>query len=444
MQVHVESLSKIKKKINFEIPADRVDVEIDKAYEEIRKRAEIKGFRKGKAPMSFIQKNYGAMMEQDVIKNLFSETYFKALHDEKLYPVEHPVIESDELKKGEPFRYSATVEIYPEVTAANYKGLEVMKERFVMDPEVVDRRINEIRENMAQLQPAEEGRSAALGDFLTIDFKGFIDGVQFENGSAEDFHLELGAGRFIPGFEEQIVGVKCGEGKNINVTFPEDYGNKELAGKEATFEVAVKEIKVKQLPEIDDEFAKEIGEFDSLDQMKSKIAEVYESQERDRIDGDLRDRIVKTIVEKNPLEIPGAMVDKQLQIMLDGTKKRLTREKLSLEMVGMDDEKYKSQYRDRAEEQVKGALLLDSIAEQEGIKVEDSDIDEKIREMAEERKQELEPLKQYYDQNKNARDFLKDQIREDKIFGFLEKNAAVKEVSREELSAKPDAPQIIV
>jgi len=444
MQVKVESLSKIKKKINFEIPAERVGLEIDKAYEEIRKRANIKGFRKGKAPMSFIEKQYSAMMEQDVLKNLFSDTYFKALHEEKLYPVEHPLIESEELKRGEPFKYSATVEIYPEVTANDYTGFEVHKERFVMDEEVVDRRIREIQENMAQLQPAAEGHSAALGDFLAIDFKGFIDGVQFDNGSAEDFHIELGTARFIPGFEEQIVGAQCGEMKNITVTFPDDYGNKELAGKEATFEVTVKEIKVKELPAIDDDFAKEVGEFETLEQMRAKIAEIYEKQERDRIEADLREKIVKEIVRRNPLEIPGAMVDKQLQIMLDGTKKRLSMEKLSLEMVGMDDEKYKAKYRESAEDQVKGALLLDAVAEREGIKVEDADVDDKIREIAEQRNQEFDALKQFYEQNKNAGENLKDQLKENKIFSFLESRAVIREVSREELATKPKAPEIIV
>jgi trigger factor len=444
MQVHVESLSKIRKKINFEIPADRVDVEIDKVYEEIRKRANIKGFRKGKAPMSYIQKNFSEMMQQDVLKNLFGETYFKALHDEKLYPVDHPTIESDELKKGEPFRYSATVEIYPEVTASNYKGFEVTRERFVMDDSVVETRISELQESMAQLQPAGDDHAAVLGDFLTIDFKGFIDGVQFENGSAEDFHLELGAGRFIPGFEDQIVGAKCGETRSINVTFPGDYGNKELAGKEAAFEVAVKEIKVKELPALDDDFAKEVGEFESIGDLRAKIAEVYENQEKSRIEGDLRERIVQSIVERNPLEVPGAMVDKQLQIMLDSTKKRLAMEKLSIEMIGMDDEKYKSQYRERAENQVKGALLLDTIAENEGIKVEDSDVEEKIKAIAEERKQELEPLQQYYDQNKNARENLVDQLKENKIFEFLVGVLELREVSREELQSKTKTPEIIL
>lgn len=438
MQVQVESLSKIKKKINFEIPADRVGAEIDKAFEEIRKRANIKGFRKGKAPRTYIEKHFSAMMEQDVLKNLVQDTYFKALHDEKLYPVAHPVIESDDLKKGEPFKYSATVEIYPEVKIEEYAGLEVVKEQYVEDAEIVSRRLEEMRENMAQLKPVEEERPAANGDFLTIDFKGFIGGVPFENGSAEDFQLELGTGRFIPGFEEQIVGQKVGEEKNIAVTFPEDYNAKDLAGKEATFAVTVKEIRVKELPLLDDDFAKEIGDFETIAQVRAKIAEMHEKQEKQRIEADLRDRTIKAFIAKNPLEIPEALVEKQLHIMLDSTKKRLALEKLSLEMMGLDDEGYKTRFRDTAEIQVKGALLLDALAAQEGIKVESNELDEKIREIAEQRNQPLENLKQFYEQNENARETLRDQLKENKVFAFLLERAQITEVPRSEIEAKKE------
>ena len=439
MQVKVESLSKIKKKINFEIPAERVGLEIDKAYEEIRKQASVKGFRKGKVPRAYIEKNFSAMMEQDVLKSLVNDTYFKALLEEKLFPVAHPVIESDDLKKGESFKYSATVEVYPDVKVTDYAGLEVVKEQYVEDNEIVERRLREMQENMAQLKPAEEERPAAQGDFLLIDFKGFIDGVPFENGAAEDYNLELGGGRFIPGFEEQIIGQKIGEEKNITVTFPESYGNKDLAGKVATFSVTIKEIKTKELPLLDDEFAKEFGEFETLAQMRARIAEVHEKNEKDRIETDLRDRIIKALIDKNPLEIPETLVGKQLQIMLDSTKKRLEQEKLSLEMIGLDDAGYRERYREPAATQVKGALLLDALAAQEEIKVEDIELDEKVTEMAEQRNQPFENLKQFYEQNEKARESLREQMKEDKVFAFLLERAVVKEVPRDEIKVQPES-----
>lgn len=439
MQVKVESLSKIKKKINFEIPAERVGLEIDKAYEEIRKQASVKGFRKGKVPRAYIEKNFSAMMEQDVLKSLVNDTYFKALLEEKLFPVAHPVIESDDLKKGESFKYSATVEVYPEVKVTDYAGLEVVKEQYVEDNEIVERRLREMQENMAQLKPAEEGRPAAQGDFLLIDFKGFIDGVPFENGAAEDYNLELGGGRFIPGFEEQIIGQEIGEEKNITVTFPESYGNKDLAGKVATFSVTIKEIKTKELPLLDDEFAKEFGEFETLAQMRARIAEVHEKNEKDRIEADLRDRIIKALIDKNPLEIPETLVEKQLQIMLDSTKKRLDQEKLSLEMIGLDDAGYRERYGEPAATQVKGALLLDALAAQEEIKVEDIELDQKVTEMAGQRNQPFENLKQFYEQNEKARESLREQLKENKVFAFLLEKAVVKEVPHDEIKVQPES-----
>jgi len=437
MQVKVEAMSKIKKKITFEIPVDRVESEIDKAFEEIRKRAAIKGFRKGKAPRSYIEKHYREIMEEDVLKKLVNDSYFKALHEEKIFPIAHPVIESDELKKGEPFKYSATVEVYPEIEVKDYTGLEVKKELYVRDDDVVNQRLQEMRENMAQLQPAEEGRPAALGDFVTLDFKGFVGGVPFEHGDAEDYPLELGAGRFIPGFEEQVAGMKSGDEGNITVTFPENYGNKELAGKEATFAVKIKEIKIKELPALDDEFAKELGEFETLDQLRAKMVEVHEQQEKERIESDLRERIVQALLARNDFEIPAAMVDKQLQIMLDSTKKRLVAQKLSLEMMGLDEESYRIRFRGAAATQVKGALLLDTLAGQEGLKVEDGDVDERIRQIAAQHNQNFETLKRFYEQNESARDNLRAQLTEDKVMEFLLAKAKVTEVSRDEIKGQP-------
>jgi trigger factor len=439
MQVKIESLGKVKKKINFEIPAERVASEIDKVYEEIRKRASIKGFRKGKAPRSYIEKHYSAAMEEDVLKNLFNDTYFKALLDAKIYPVAHPVIESDELKKGEPFKYSATVEVYPEIEVKDYVGLEVKKEQYVQDDKLIEARLQQMRESMAQLKPAEEGHLAAMGDFATLDFTGFIAGEPFEHGAAEDFELELGSGRFIPGFEEQIAGMKAGDEGDITVTFPENYGSDELAGKEATFKIKIKEIKVKDLPQLDDELAKEFGEFETLDQVRAKLAEVHEKQEKERIESDLRERVVQALIGRNDLEVPEAMVEKQLQIMLDSTKKRLEAQKLSLEMMGLDEESYRVRFKGTAETQVKGGLLLDALAGKEGITVEDSDIDERLREIAAQHNQSFETLQQFYSQNENARGSLRAQLLEDKVIKFLVGKAQITEVTRDELTGEQKA-----
>jgi len=429
----VESLSSVKKKISFEIPAERVSTEIDKVFGQIQKRAAIKGFRKGKVPRTLVEQNYGSMMEGDVLKNLFDETYFKALADHKIFPVSHPLIESDEVKRGAPLKYSATVEVLPEIEVKDYAGLQVKKEKFVSDDAPVEARLNEMREGMAVLKPLEEGKSAENGHFVVIDFVGSVDGIPFEGGSAESYQLELGSGRFIPGFEDQLVGVKAGDQTTVAVTFPEEYGNEDLAGKQASFAVTVREIKVKELPELNDEFAMQFGEFETFDQLKAKLVELHEKQENDRIKADLQDRLVKALLEKNEIEVPSTLVDRQLQMMLSNMKNRLAQQRLSLELMGMDDEKFKVQYHDSAENQVKGSLLLEAVAKKEGVKVEEADIEVKLRAMAEEAGQDFERVKSFYEQNHNAKENLVAHLNEEKVLGYLLEKAVVTEVAKDEL-----------
>ena len=433
MQINVESLNSIKKKINFEIPAEQVTAEVDKAYAAIRKHASIKGFRKGKVPMGLIEKHYADKMAEDVLKSLVNETYFKAVADQGLNPVSYPVIESDPLKPGEAFKYSATVEIFPEVAVSDYLGLEVVKEQLVQDDEAVAARLKEMQENLSQLAPAAEGHLAALGDFVTFDFKGTLDGVPFEGGEAEDFQLELGSGRFIPGFEEQMVGMAVGAAGTVKVSFPENYGNETLAGKPVEFAVAVKEIKVKELPELNDEFAKEFGEFETLEELKQKLSELHQAQEERRIDHELHERVTKALVEKNELEVPEALVDRQVTMMLENSKQRLASQRLSLEMMGLTDEGYKVQFREVAREQVKGSLLLDALAEKESLEVSDQDIEVQLAEIAAGTKQDLAKVANLYQANSHARENLVAQMREDKAVQFLLERAKVTELPKDQI-----------
>ncbi|ACM20983.1 ribosome-associated peptidylprolyl cis-trans isomerase, FKBP-type (trigger factor) [Geotalea daltonii FRC-32] len=433
MQISVESLSSVKKKINFEIPAARVASEVEKVYDEIRKHAAIKGFRKGKVPKDIIKKHYHEKMADDVLKNIVNDTYFKALTDEKIYPVSYPVIDSDELKVGENFKYSATVEVFPDVEVKDYDGLEVKKEKFVLNDEVVTGRLREMQENMAHLEPAEAGVAAKSGDYVTFDFKGSIDGVPFDGGAADDFQLELGSGRFIPGFEDQLVGMKSGDESEIKVTFPENYGQKDLAGKDASFTVKIKEIKVKELPELNDDFAKDFGEFETLEDLKKKIAEVHNLQENERIEADLRDRLIKALIEKNSFEVPETLVDKQLNLMLENSKRRLAMQRLTIEMMGLNDEGYKAQFRSAAETQVKGSILLDALARKESIEVTAAEVDEKLEQIAQQNNQDLEQVNKFYQQNAQAKENLSAQLKEDKAIELLLSKATVTEVERKEL-----------
>ena len=433
MQINVESLSSFKKKINFNIPAQQVSAEVEKAYAEIRKHAAIKGFRKGKVPMGLIEKHYGEKMADDVVKSLVNDTYFKAITDNGLNPVSYPTIESDPLKPGEPFSYSATVEVFPEVSVKDYLGLEVVKEKLVQDDQAVATRLKEMQESLSQLAPAPEGHAAALGDFVTFDFLGTLDGEPFEGGAAEDFQLELGSGRFIPGFEEQMIGMDAGSKGVVKVTFPESYGSAVLAGKPAEFAVTIKEIKVKELPALDDEFAKEFGEFETLAELKQKLSELQQAQEERRVETELRERVIKSLVEKNDLEVPEVLVDRQVAMMLENSKQRLASQRLSLEMMGLTDEAYKVQFREVAREQVKGSLLLDAVADLEKIEVTDADIARQIGEIAAGTKQDPASVANLYQTNQRAKENLIVQLREDKAVQYLLDHAKVTEVPKEEI-----------
>jgi trigger factor len=430
MLVNVENLSPVKKKLSVEIPPERVTQEIEKVYEEIKRTVSIKGFRKGKVPRAIIEKHYSERMEADALKNLINDTYFKALIDKKILPVSAPEFESDPLKAGEPFKYVVSFETAPEIDVKEYQGIHVEKRKLVADEKAIEARLVELQEGMSQLKTVEDPRPAKDGDFVSIDFKGFLDGVPFERGEAQDYLLQLGSNNFIPGFEEQIVGMSSGETQEVKVTFPADYGNAELAGKDVTFDVTLKELKAKELPPLDDDFAKQFGTFENIGELKSRIAEVFEKEEAQKIDNELRDTLVKALIEKHEFEVPEAMVEKQLNVLIENMKHNLAGQNMSFEQLGTTEEKIKEQSRSVAVSQVKGSLLLAAIAEKEAIAVEDSEIEEKIRDIAAQANKDFEVVFKVYQSNPYAKDTLVMQMREDKVIDFLLSQAQVSEVEK--------------
>jgi trigger factor len=430
MQITVEELSPVKKKINFAIPAERVSLEIDKAYDKIRKKANVKGFRKGKAPISFIEKHYSDAMAEDVLHVLFNDSYYKALMDNKLVPASHPMLESDTVARGQELKFSATVEVVPEIKAVDYKGLVLARERYVEDPTKVDARLEQIRDNMAQFVPAGDDHVAAMQDMVTMDFEGFLAGEPFAGGKGEDSQLVLGSGNFIPGFEEQIVGMKAGDAKEITVTFPTEYHAKELAGQEATFAITIKELKVREVPAFDDDFARELGDFETMDQVRARLTETIEKQEKERIEADFREQLLNALVERNPLEVPESLVERQLDMMLDNSKKRLESQRLSLAMMGLDEEQYKAQFRDVAVQKVKSSLLLETLARLEEIKVEESDIEAQLKKMADESGQDFNRLKEFYSTNRQANESMAGYLLDEKVFALIAGSAEITEAAK--------------
>jgi len=436
MNVKVEDVSSIKKKLVFEVAPEKVDKEIGRAYKKIGKTAKIKGFRAGKVPDSVLEKYYGAQMEQEVLTRLINDTYFKALDENNIPAIGEPnIVDSSGINKGEVFTYEAEVEIKPEVTAKDYIKLTLEKEKFAADPKVVDERLEEMRNSRSQLEVTKR-KKARKGDSVVIDFEGFVDEEAFEGGKGEDYLLELGSGSFIPGFEEQVVGMKREESKDVAVSFPDEYGQAELAGKPAVFKVTLKEIKEKVVPELGDEFAKGFG-ADTLDELKEELKKSYEAQEKDRVENDLREKLVSALIERNPIEIPEAMIAKQLEYMYENISNRMQSQGMSVEMLGITPENFRENYRDTAVEQVSGKLILEAIARQESIQADESEIDAKLEEISTMANAPLETVKKYYS-TPEARVGLMAQIAEEKVISFLLDSAKVKEVSPKKPKSSAD------
>ncbi len=426
MNVKVEDISAVKKQLSFEVPASRVDEEIEAAYKKLSKTAKVKGFRQGKVPRAVLERHYAPSVEGQVLERLVSDSYLNALKQENIVPVSGPEItDGGTLEKGKPYNFSAQVEVQPEVKPTDYLGLNLKKETFTEDETTVDARLEEMRLGSARLEIADRDE-AQSGDTVTIDFEGFVDGAPFDNGAASDHALELGSNTFIPGFEEQLAGMKRGEEKEIEVTFPLDYGKKHLAGQDATFKVKLKEIKEKILPELNDDFAAQVG-MATLGDLREKVREVYASQEHSRIEQEFRDHLIDQLIEKNPFEVPEGMIQRQLDFMLDNLRNRMQSQGISLEAMGMTPDSFKQIYRKTAANQVKGSLLLEAIADKESIRVDESEIEEKLEEIAEKNNASKEMVANFY-ADESRKSGLVGQLTEEKVIHFLTGRATIEMV----------------
>ncbi len=426
MSVTVEVLSPIRKKLSLEIAADVVDAELENAYKKIAKTADIKGFRKGKVPRKILEQHYGPRAQYDAAGPLINNSLYKALLDNEIEAVSQPeVTESGAVEGGKPFKYEAEVEVRPEVVAKDYTQLNLEKEKFYFDENVIEKQLEQMANSKTQLEVASR-KKARDGDTVIIDFEGFIDDTPFENGAAKDFELALGSNSFIPGFEAQLVGMKREEEKEVEVTFPEGYGSKDLAGKPAVFKVMVKEIKEKHIPKIDDALAKEL-DADNLDELKERIKENSIAQEKQRIDGQLQENLMTALIENNVFDVPEGMIDNQLLHLKDSFTQKLKAQGMTLEMLGMNDESFAKAYRDMAVQQVKGELVLDAIAGQEKIVVDESEIEQKMQEFADNSEVPLDQVQKYFE-NQSTLAGLKGQILQEKVTKFLLEQAVVTEV----------------
>ena len=411
MGVQVEKLEKNMAKLTVEVSAEEVEKAIQTAYQKMRKNINIPGFRKGKAPRHLIEKMYGKeVFYNDAIDNMLPSAYAKAVDECGEEIVSRPEIQVVQLESGKPFIFTASVAVKPEVVLGEYKGIQVDKAPVeVLDAEI-EAEITKEREANARTITVDD-RAVQKGDIISLDFDGYVDGKAFEGGKSEDYELTIGSGAFIPGFEEQLVGAEIGKELEVNVTFPEEYHAKELAGKAAVFKCRVNSAKVKELPEVDDEFAQEVSEFDTLDAYKEDIkAKLLKDKEEDARRGK-EDAVIEKIIEGAQMEIPDAMVEFQSEQMMEDFAQRMQAQGLSLQQYfqfsGMTAEKYKEQMKPRALKNIQSRLVLEAVAKAENIEATEEDLDAEMTKMAEMYKMEVEKVKELIS------DYQRDEMKKD-------------------------------
>ena len=399
MSVQVEKLEKNMAKLTVEVSAEDFKAAIKKAFNKNKNRFSIPGFRKGKAPQAMIEKMYGeGVFYEDAADEAINASYAEAMKESGLDIVSRPEVTIEKIGKDEPFVYSALVAVKPEVTLGQYKGVEVEKADASVSAEDVEAELKKVQEQNARLLTVED-RGVEDGDQTVIDFEGFVDGKGFEGGKAEDYPLTIGSHSFIDTFEEQLIGKKIGEECEVNVTFPTEYHAADLAGKPATFKVTVKEIKVKELPELNDEFASEVSEFDTLDEYKKDVEKKLAEKKEIEANSKNEDAVVAKVVENASMEIPDKMIDAQAENMVQDMARRMQSQGLSLDMylkyTGMTVEQMKEQTRPDAEKRIRTRLVLEAVAQVENIQISDEKVDEEVAKMAEAYKMEVDKLKSY-------------------------------------------------
>lgn len=410
----------------MELSEEAVSRQLKKAYNRLNRSAKVKGFRPGKVPLTILKRHYGDQVNHEVGLELVNDTLMEALEQTGMEVVSQSDLDREPLQEGEPFRYSFVVEVKPQVHAQDYKNIPAKRPPLEVSDEEVAAELALRRQTNFHLRSLEEPRPIQQGDHAVLDFKTFADGKPVPDGEARGFHLEVGSNRFNPEFENELLGASKGEEREIQVAFPLDYGNKNLAGKKATFQVAVKDIKEKVLPELNDEFAKNLGEFESLEDLRSAIRQELESSKRKRIDDEVWAQICDELLNRNPFEVPKSMVEQELQRMLDTIRFRLSSQNLTLEQAGMDEDTFKERNRQMAEKRVRTSILLERISHQEGFEVSDEELDQGLHSTAEKMNQPYDKVRDFYVRS-NMMDSYRHQLLEDKVINFLQDQADITE-----------------
>ncbi len=399
MKVTHERLEGNQVVLNVEVGTDKVSQALDKAYKKIVKDVKVPGFRKGRVPRKILEARFGVeVLYEDALDYLFQDTYPHAVEEAGIEPIDRPEIEDFHIEADQPFTFKAKVMVKPEVTLGQYIDLSLQREGVAVTDEELNRELELLQQRHTQLKAADR-TVVENGDYAIIDFEGFVDGEPFEGGSGEEYALEIGSNTFVEGFEEQLIGKNVGDELEVNVTFPEDYRAESLAGKPVMFKVAIKEIKVRDIPELDDDFAKEVSEFETLDELKQDIQNKLLENTKERVKRDFENLVVGTVAGNAQIDIPEKMVQDELDFMYQRLAYDFQQQGIPLdtylEYTGSNKDQWREESYAEAEKQVRGNLTLEAIAEKEGIMVTDDEIDSKIAELAKNSNQDPAQLRQF-------------------------------------------------
>ncbi|MBW2558317.1 MAG: trigger factor [Deltaproteobacteria bacterium] len=423
-KVEIEEISSVKKKLSFEVLWDDVKKELDSVYKTVGKSARVKGFRPGKVPRNILEVHYKEQAEEEVISNLISKHYSEVVEKNNIQAVAQPVIDQKGITTGADFLFDATVEIAPVVDPKDYVGLDLEREELDITEADIEERLDQIRQMHAVLKDVEGDRGLVNNDFAVIDFDGKLDGEARKELASKDHTLEIGSGSFVPGFEEQMLGMKRGESKDITVTFPEDYGATDIAGKEVLFSVTLKSIREKILPEVDEEFVKNFDKYESLEDLKKDIKKSLGEDGEAKIQADLRNTMIDKLLENNEFEVPSAWVEKQIYSMMLDARQRMVQNGMPEDKASEVSYNLHDGFNDTAARLVKASFIFNEIAKKESIEVTEKDVEDRLTILAQKYAQDYEAVKKAYETN-NMEERLKDELLEQKAIAFIEEKANI-------------------
>jgi len=425
VEVTKNQLEDNKVELKIEMEKEKVDEALKQAYKKVVKDVDISGFRKGKVPRKVLEARFGKeVLHKDALDILIPKGYSKALKETEIEPIDQPDITDFYIQEGDTANFTAEVEVKPEVELGEYNDLGIEKEDNEVTEKEIDREIDSARDKHSQLVSSDK-EVVEDNDFVIIDFEGKKDGEKFPGGSAEEYSLEIGSNTFIPGFEEQLIGAKVGEELELNITFPEDYNAEDLAGQEVIFDVEIKEIKEKKLPGLDDDFAKEVSDFDTFEEYKSSITENLQNSKKDRVEREYENKLIEKVSDNVQVNIPDKMVENELDKMYQNFAQSISQQGMDIEdylnYMGMDEQEWREKNWEAAYNRTKSNLVLEAIAEKENIEVSEEEIEEQIKEIAENNEQDPEQIKTFL-QMQGQLNELRNGLKMEKTIDYLKEN----------------------